>query len=206
MAIAGNNAANVSLGRPKAGGAIFIAPIGTELPTAPDSTLDDSTFKCLGFVSEDGLTNSTDSSTTEIKEWGGNTVIRKRTSWGETYKFTLIEQRDEVFKFVFGDDNVTTENGVIKILHNANSDTENVIVIDVLLSGNGIKRIIIPRGSITELGDINYKAEDVIAYECTVGALPYDADGNASVELIKAGTGEEGNTSNSGGDQSVPSA
>ena len=88
--MANNNAANVSAGKPKIGGAIFAAPVGTSLPTDTDTTLDNA-FKNLGFVSDDGLTNSTDLETEEIKAWGGQTVLVIQKSKDDKYKFKLIE-------------------------------------------------------------------------------------------------------------------
>lgn len=49
--------ANVTAAKPKIGGAVFRAPLGTTLPTDTSSALD-AAFMCLGYVSEDGVTNS----------------------------------------------------------------------------------------------------------------------------------------------------
>ena len=53
-----NNALNVSAGKPMLTGAIWTAPLGTALPTSTTEALD-AAFKCLGYCSDDGLTNST---------------------------------------------------------------------------------------------------------------------------------------------------
>ena len=50
-----NDASNVSVGKPLASGAIFVAPSGTTAPTDAKTALA-ATFKCVGYISEDGVT------------------------------------------------------------------------------------------------------------------------------------------------------
>ena len=68
-----NNASNVTVGKPKVGGSVYRAPLGTPVPTDATTPLD-SVFKNLGYISEDGVTNSNSPSVDQIKAWGGDVV------------------------------------------------------------------------------------------------------------------------------------
>ena len=65
-----NNKKNVSLGKPKKTGCLYYAPAGTDLPTDATTALP-ATYTCVGYLSEDGVTNATDTDTTDINEMGG---------------------------------------------------------------------------------------------------------------------------------------
>ena len=57
MAYTKNDAKNVTSAKPKVGGAVFTAPLGTPVPKDATSELNEA-FKNLGFVSEEGLKNN----------------------------------------------------------------------------------------------------------------------------------------------------
>ena len=65
---------NVTTGKPKTGGAAYYAPVGTTLPTDTAGTLD-TKFKALGYISDDGLTNTNAPDTDTVSAWGGDTVL-----------------------------------------------------------------------------------------------------------------------------------
>lgn len=179
-----NSAENVSVGKPKTSGAIFIAPKGTTLPTDATTALADA-FQNVGYISEDGVTNSIETDSEEIKAWGGDIVLNPQTSRSEKFTYTMIEQNATALKHVFGEDNVTVDNssGAITVKHNGNERSENVIVIETILSGGKVKRQVIPRGKVIEIGEITYKDDEPIGYETTVQAL-LDTNGNTAYEYI----------------------
>lgn len=176
---------NVSAGKPAVAGAISRAATGSTLPTDAVSALD-AAFKGLGYCSDDGLVNSNSPSTTDIKAWGGDTVLTLQEEKTDTFQFTLIEVLNvDVLKAIYGSANVTgtLANGITV---NANADEPEIAswVIDMVLNSNSVKRVVIPNGKISEIGDISYTDSDVIGYEITVTALP-DTSGNTHYEYIK---------------------
>lgn len=175
----------VSAGKPQIGGAVYRAVSGTTPPSDATTSLG-SAFKGLGYCSEDGLVNSNSQSMTNIRAWGGDTVLTIQEEKTDTFQVTLIEVENiEVLKTVFGSSNVTGAlNTGITVKSNAKEPEEGVWAIDMILNSNAVKRVVIPKGKISEIGDVTYSDSDAIGYQITITALP-DTNGNTHYEYIK---------------------
>ena len=148
---------NVSAATPGVSGAIYRAPLGTTLPSDATTSLG-GTYVELGYISEDGLVNTNSPETENIKDWGGTDVLNVLTEKTDEFQCTLIEVLNEdVLKAVYGASNVTgTLATGIAVSANASEQEEAIWVVDMVMRNGVLKRIVIPNGKISDLGEITY--------------------------------------------------
>lgn len=182
-----NDVSLVSAGKPKIAGAVYRAPAGTTPPTDATTNLA-SAFVLLGYVSEEGLTNNPAISSTDIKAWGGDTVLTTMDSVTDDFQLTLLESMNtEVLKTFYGNTNVTgTLTGTSGITVTVNSkDLEYAVYsVDMALRDGAVKRIVIPSAKPGERANIVYRDNEPIGYNVTLRCTP-DSAGNTHYEYIK---------------------
>ena len=171
-----NTATNVTFGKPKIGGAIYNAPLGTTLPTDATTALNQA-FVCLGYVSEDGLKNANGPSTSQVKAWGGDNVLNLETEKPDEFSLKLLEVLDvNVLKAVYGSDNVSgTLTDGITVRANSTPHKASAWVIEMAMRDDAVKRIVIPNASIKELSEIVYKDDEAVGYDIKLSAMPGDS-------------------------------
>lgn len=173
MATGRNDATNIGIGKPATIGAIYIADYGVDVPTDATSDLDDA-FECLGYISDDGMTEGEDSSVEEIQAWGGDVVARPQTSFSKTYSFSCIEVNAAVLKLAYGANNVDVDkDGNVTVVRHVSGNKPNIsMVVEIVLSDDRIQRIVVPLCSVTDLSDITYEDGEAVSREVEIGALP----------------------------------
>ena len=104
----------------------------------------------------------------------------------DEFKFTLIEALNlDVLKAIYGEANVTGSlSAGLTINATGDEPSLNVWVVEMVMTGNTKKRIVIPNGKISETGDVVYKDNEAIGYEITLAALP-DSTGKTHIEYVK---------------------
>lgn len=169
---------NVVAGRPKATGGILSGPIGTPRPDDADPfEALDAAMVALGYISEDGVSETIGRDTERIKAWGGDSVAVLQTEHSVTYEYTMIEAlRREVNAEVFGEPNVeeipatATHGRIMRVVMRADVLPHRARNIEIA-DGDKRVRIWLPDSQITETGDVTYADNSLIAYPVTVEAF-----------------------------------
>lgn len=187
--MADNIPTKASTGKPKPAGAIWIGATSATLPTDAKTAVG-AAFTNLGSVSDEGVKNNTSRKVGSIKDWSGAEVLAPQEEFEDNFTLTLIDAKDiNVLKAVYGDGNVkgSYEAG-ISVQVSPEELEYRAWIIDMILSDGDLKRIVIPKGKITEIGEISYNGTDAVGYAITIKAAP-DATGFTHHEyLIKKPT------------------
>lgn len=104
----------------------------------------------------------------------------------DEFGMTLIEALNpEVLKTVYGTDNVTGDNVATGITVSADSSElgEFVYVVEMIVTGGVLKRVVIPCGVISNVSEITYNDSDAVGYAITLTAQA-DSSGKTHYEYI----------------------
>lgn len=161
-------------------GAVYVAPAGTDLPDDAATALPVA-HEDVGYISEDGVTETQDTDTNDIMAWQNGAKVRKvQTSHDLTYQFTMIETSEVTLREYYGNFTAGNPSGT--------PATDDTVVIDgselphrvwvlSVLDGDHVLRIVIPDGQVTERGDITYSNGEAVGREVTITCYP-DSSGN----------------------------
>jgi hypothetical protein len=185
-----NTVGNVIQGKPVTTGGVLLGTSGATLPTDANASL--TGFTALGFVGDAGLTASEAATTDKIKAWGGQVVKVVQSEFSVTYTFTLYEMLNkDVQSAIRGSANVTSTAATSahgkQLAVQVNADTKPKLpwVFD-MVDGDAKKRIVVPLGQVTSIGDVSYTDSGVAGYPVTLEAFP-DSSGNNAYEYTDDG-------------------
>lgn len=168
-----NTAANVRVG---VTGAVYFAPSGTAVPTSVSTALN-AAFNDVGYIGEDGITESTATDSTDIRAWQNGDIVRRvQTSHDYSVSFTMLETKAKALELYYG--NFTAgpggASGVVEI--DGSQPYRGAFVLHVI-DDTDLIRVVIPDGQVSERGDVQRVNGDATAYPITITAYP-DSSGN----------------------------
>jgi hypothetical protein len=178
------NAKQVLVGAPDQAttGAILSAPGGTALPATAVTTLNVA-FKDSGYVDEEGVKLTPDTSTNDIKDWSGAIVRSVLEEFKGTLDWAHLEVNEESLKNTFGDENVTvtaatpTTGKQIKVGIGAHEMPRKAWVFRIKDGKNRVL-IVVPDGQVTARGEIQFTKSGAIKLAVTLSTYP-DSTGNS---------------------------
>lgn len=183
-----NTGARVASSKPKTGGGMYYAPLGTALPTDASTALPVA-FKALGPISEDGVQPSRDTNIEKIKEWDGTTLASLLTDESRSFEIKLYGVHDtDVNAYLFGADAVVTAPAAgvgtkIAISDKGGKPANAVLVFD-MKHGAKLHRAIVPVADAVITGEEPWAATGLKAYTLTVEALK-NASGVRVIEYFQ---------------------
>lgn len=157
--------------------------VGATTATAPTDTGALPTgFTGLGYLSEDGFTEARERTVDDIKGWqNADTVRSVVTDSGLTYSFTMIETKKETVELYYGTTVTQSASNGNYVIVPADTGGRKSFILDVI-DGSDLKRIYIPQGEVSEVGEVAYANGEPIGYEVTIKTYPDSGiAGNAEV-------------------------
>ena len=149
-----------------AGGRVYSAPTGSTLPTDA-TTAPDGAFTDMGHISEDGVSETNDKSTSSIRNWYGDVVREATTEQNYRISVEFMETKAAVLQAYYGDVDATDTAFEIK----SDQGVRKAWIIDAV-DGIKTRRLVIPDGQVTDTGDITSATEDAVVYPVTITCYP----------------------------------
>lgn len=146
---------------------IYLAPIGTTLPTTLDEALD-SAFEDVGWIHSDGITETATGSKTALRgHQGGNVVRSIMEESGTTVAFTALESKAQTKSLRYDEKGVTVAGGVRTATRGAGQKVSvRAAVIDIFDADDVTvkERHVIERFEIVSDGDRVFVNSDIAGF------------------------------------------
>jgi hypothetical protein len=122
-------------------------------------------FTDLGYLSEDGVTNSLSTSSTPIKAWQNNATVRTIITDGtETFQCVFIETKAETVGLYYGG----TVDADGSIVSDPGANTPEQKMVFEYVDGAKLVRAYAPKAQVTERGDTVWRNGEPVGYEVTI--------------------------------------
>lgn len=182
MPASGLDASNVEVA---VTGRVCLAPLGATAPTDSETPLDTEVWKDVGYISEDGVTETPEADTEVINAWqNGDEVRTIQTSHAIRYGFTMIETNEVSLKAYYGHYDAVTGN----VRVTGRQLERQMLVIETFDEIDGtllVRRRFAEVAQVTERGEVSLSNSEASGYEVTVSCYP-GADGKTKVHIFAA--------------------
>lgn len=169
------------------------AVYGTELPVT-DATFFDTTLNVAfadgGYVGESGVSLQQGRSFTDIRDMDGNAIDTIQTEASGTVQFNAMELNATVLGNIFGAGNVTSTTSTLSagtrqtVALALGEDLDPRSHVFRMKSGSKRAGILIPKGRVTDTGDLSWNSSGAAAVDLTIKAIPvYDAGRSKNVDM-----------------------
>jgi hypothetical protein len=153
-------------------GAAYVAPDATNAPDDATTALH-ADYEDVGYIHEDGVTETHDTDSNDIRAWQNGDIVRKvQTSHDLTYTFTMLETNAVTLGEFYG--NFTEESAADNVVEITGEQLPHRSWVLSVLDGGHVFRIVIEDGQVTERGDVVYQNGDAIGREVTITCYPVD--------------------------------
>lgn len=157
-------------------GKVYLAPVGTTLPTDVTTTLN-AAFVEVGHISEDALTESLEISTEILRSWQRPVGIRTLTTevnW--TFQFQMMETSPLNLELFYGGAESTVAGAVATTAIKAwPVGVAKACVIEIE-DGDVITRFALPKVEVGERGEVNHVNTEGTMYDVTLNVMGTNLD------------------------------
>lgn len=172
------NTANAALWT---GADVYIAPVGTTEPSDCSAAFG-AGWDAVGLLDgEEGFTESREEESSDFYAWGGILVKRTKSKHKRTVKFVCLEDNATVFDLINPGSTRATVSGLTTSTVKVPTGAEFAIALETS-DGTVVKRRLIKRAEVQEVGEVKESETDLTVYEVTVVIYP-EADGTLYVDL-----------------------
>lgn len=169
-------AVDIDLIRAYTDGGVYVTDSGVTAvaPTDASSALD-ALFKAVGAVSEDGVTETSSQDRTDVYIWQGATLVRRIPGqFTKTWKLAVAEVNAVTVAAHFPGSTVTqTAEGLSIAEKPPTTDIRQWVLHGI--DGTRAERIYVPKGEITERGDVVWSSGAITVREWTLSGYVDDA-------------------------------
>jgi hypothetical protein len=156
-----------------AGAIVQVAPTGTTAPVDVDTPLD-AAFDDLGLIGEEGITLSSTSDNAEHYAYGGLHIRTTRNKFKKAIKVLALENNPAVYDLVNPGSTAATTASLTTRTVSTPTVNEKMFVFETS-DGDVTRRIVIPRGEVTDIGDTVFIDSAMSAVELTIEAYASSA-------------------------------